>query len=123
MLSIFFEDYVLDTQYGFIPGRGPMDAWRKIFTKILKAKYIWEVDLQKFFDRVQITAISRTLRKQGIPEKIVKYLHRINQCSPKLRCDCEGGDLIDESLYRVRPPLMAYEDEFEKVVEDFQKNT
>lgn len=50
-LYIFLEDKFLDSQHGFLPGKGTLTAWQEIFG-ISQSLYIYEFDLKKFFDNV-----------------------------------------------------------------------
>jgi hypothetical protein len=67
-------------QYGFIPGRGTVDAvyiMRQIQEKTLegnKKKYWAFVDLEKAFDRVPRDLIYWSLRKRGVTEELVDMI-------------------------------------------------
>ena len=69
---------IADTQFGFMPGRGTVDAifvTRQICEKYLakseKLHWIF-IDLEKAFDRVPRTIIVEALRYQGVPELLVQ---------------------------------------------------
>lgn len=55
-----------------------------MITKVLDAKFIYECDLRKFFDRVKLSSIQYDLGRYGVPEKIIRYLDAVNKCTPKL---------------------------------------
>lgn len=101
MLQLFLEDKLLDTQHGFIVGRGTLTAWREIFAKIIKAKYIYECDLEQFFPSVDLKRISEVLTEYKVPPPIVEYLELINLNAPKLPAE----ELLDERVYKAKQIL------------------
>lgn len=96
MIQIFMEKHVLDSQHGFIPGRGTLSAWREVIAKVKDAKFIYECDLKQFFDNVNVTYITDILDKANVPKRIQYYLENINRNTPVLR----DKDLVDESIHR-----------------------
>lgn len=98
------EDKVLKTQHGFMPGRGTLTAWREIIMKVLKAKWIYECDLVKFFDSIQITEVTKRLEKWGVPKQIVYYLENLNRNTPLL----QEVDLMDESQHRDKNAVYSW---------------
>jgi len=41
-----------DSQYGFRPGRGTLQAWQKVLGSVIGEDNIYEYDLKGFFDSV-----------------------------------------------------------------------
>lgn len=79
-LYIFLEDRFLSSQHGFIPGKWSLTGWQELF-KIEGAKYIYEFDLEKYFDNVNIIQISKFLQSMGVPLKFVGWLAFVNFCT------------------------------------------
>jgi hypothetical protein len=92
----YMKDYMLQTQHGFMPGRGSLTAWKDIFTKgWIFRDYIYECDLKQFFPSVKLSKISQTLLENKVPEWVVNYLHKLNSTIPKI-IDKVSKDMTDE---------------------------
>lgn len=96
MIQIMMQKHILDSQHGFIPGRGTLSAWREVISKVMNARYVYECDLKGFFDNVNVTTITDILEKAGTPKRVVYYIENINRNTPKL----QDKDLTDESIHR-----------------------
>lgn len=84
-LHLYLEDYFLPSQHGCLPGRGTLTAWKEFFQKKLwKRKYIYEIDLRKFFDSVYINSIEEVLLNEKVPKRVTYYLMNLCMCLPKL---------------------------------------
>lgn len=84
-LYIFLENNFLDSQHGFIPGRGTLTAWKHFFDKeIYNYKYIYEIDLEKCFDKINHIYMGMKLAEKKVPREIRDMIIRINKSSPKL---------------------------------------
>lgn len=84
-LYIFLEDHFLDTQHGFIPGRGTMTAWKQFFErKLYNYKYIMEIDLKKCFDQINHNYLMNRLLEGGVPLREAFWIMQINKSKPKL---------------------------------------
>jgi hypothetical protein len=85
ILTIFLAWKLPENQHGFIPGRGTMTAWTQILAVQEKYKYIWEFDLEKFFDNVNMAYFPMLMRTYfQMPENIIKYLDEICKKAPLL---------------------------------------
>lgn len=60
---------------------------------IIDSPDIFEFDLKKFFDRVNIQYISKKLLEIGTPSSVVTHLENINKSTPAV---C--GERIDEGV-------------------------
>jgi hypothetical protein len=68
LLLIFFGPYIPTNQHGFLPGRGTLTAWSEILNKQLYNKpYIYEYDYSKFYDKIDLTKLSKMLQTIGVP--------------------------------------------------------
>jgi exonuclease III len=71
---------VRDTQYGFMKGKSTIDAiWvvRQLQEKMIerqKGLYCCYVDLEKAYDRIPRDVILGSLRKKGVPERLVRVV-------------------------------------------------
>jgi hypothetical protein len=88
-----------DMQYGFMPGRGTIDAifiLRQLQEKYLgkkKCLYYCFVDLEKAFDRVPRKVIEFALRKKGVEEKLVQTVMRLYEgARTRVRVDSEVSE-------------------------------
>jgi len=97
MLTIFLKPHLLESQHGFIPGRGTLTAWREIFQKVLQAPFIYECDLKQFFPSVHVNRITECLFDLGLPKKMGYWLENINRCNPILPVERK----LDESRYEM----------------------
>jgi hypothetical protein len=72
--------HIHENQFGFMPGRGTVDAifiLRQVQEKILEGnnKRYWTfVDLEKAFDRVPREVVFWSLRRKGVSEKIIRVI-------------------------------------------------
>lgn len=100
MWNCFLFDYLsphMDpSQHGFIPGKGTKTAWTEIFQKVVKSKYIYEYDLENYFNNLNLAYITDYLITIGVPKWVAYYLENINRCTPELT----ENDKCDESQYR-----------------------
>lgn len=84
ILLVWLQNYQHPSQHGFIPGKGTDTAWKQIISEVLPAKYIYEIDLKEFFDRVNLDYLSNTLRKLQIPEELIYNLIGWSRIAPAI---------------------------------------
>jgi len=82
ILLVWLSAYIHPSQHGFIPGRGTLTAWRDLSAK-LNYSNIYEFDLRKYFDSVNLTYLSRYLTITGIPRHITDQIISWNQALPQ----------------------------------------
>lgn len=80
VLSPIYENQFSDTSYGFRPGRSAHQALQKSKENITAGyKYAVDIDLEKFFDKVNqsklIEVLSRTVKDGRVVSLIHKYLN------------------------------------------------
>jgi hypothetical protein len=110
MLNNFLFQFLytnfLDSQHGFIKGKGTLTAWRDIFNKVIKARNIYECDLRQFFPSISHAIIEQELVNAGLPRMIIKWIDKIN-CNtpilPKIRLLDESETLFKESDLKNNP--------------------
>lgn len=81
ILLVWFSAYTHPSQHGFIPGKGTLTAWREL-SEMLTSRHIYEFDLRKFFDSINLCYLSRILTITGIPNNIVSHIIKWNQTLP-----------------------------------------
>jgi len=84
-LHLFLEDRFLRSQHGCLPERGTLTAWKQFFQeKIWKKKFIYEIDLRKFFDSVHINVVESKLLQYHVPKRVTYYMTNLCMCLPEL---------------------------------------
>jgi len=92
VISAMYEMYLVnilkkdwnERQFACIPGRGVSDAWIEILTYVDNAKHVTGIDLAKFFDSVYIKAARDSMLRNGIPNRVVKFLTDICYREPRV---------------------------------------
>jgi len=69
-LYMFYRGDFLESQHGFIPGRGTLTAWIEIVRKVIKSRFIFETDLKQFFPSISVELIERKL-SASLPREIL----------------------------------------------------
>lgn len=88
-----------DTQHGFIPGRGTFTAWKAIFSKIVPAKYVYEIDLRQCFPSISLELLERVMQVRfGIPSGVARFYASLNYAIPVLPKDCKLDEAQFDSL-------------------------
>lgn len=82
ILLLWLSPYIHSQQHGFYPGRGTLTAWQDL-SKLLTSTHIYEFDLRKFFDSVNLMYLSKVLKLTGIPERICDLILLWNQTLPR----------------------------------------
>jgi len=79
----FFHKYQSPNQHGFWPGRGTDTAWIKIHEMIEKRPpYIYEFDLKRYFDSLNLNYLKEVLRVAEVPEWLVEKIDVMNRSLP-----------------------------------------
>jgi len=84
MLVLWFQNDMLPSQHGYIPGLGCKTAWARVVKQTLKAKWIYETDLKGFFDNVSVFEIYDHLRRGNVPQKLVSWIYNLCKSVPDL---------------------------------------
>lgn len=94
-LAIWLKDSYPKEQHGFFPKKGTLTAWKQLL-KVINSPDIFEYDLTKFFDRVNIQYISQKLLEAGTPKSVVYMLENINRSTAKPSCGRGPDDIMRE---------------------------
>lgn len=71
ILQIWLSPYTHPSQHGFIPGRGTTTAWRQIHEEVLDSPNIYEFDLRKYFDSINLDYLKQTLKATLLPSPLI----------------------------------------------------
>lgn len=82
ILQEYNERFDHPHQHGFIRQRGTHTAWKQIHTEVLNHRYIYEFDLRKFFDSINLDYLRHTLHEMGYPPHIIQEIDKINRTMP-----------------------------------------
>jgi len=82
LLSIWLYPEINYRQHGFIKRKGTLTAWRQIYKEVLDRKYIYEFDLRKFFDSIDISYLLTELRKEHIPQLVLDQIEHMFRSNP-----------------------------------------
>lgn len=84
IVLIFLSSYMHPSQHGFIPERGTDTAWKEINEEVLKSLYIYEIDLDKFFDRINLDYLKEFLVSLQFPKHIIDQLIGWSRTMPRI---------------------------------------
>jgi hypothetical protein len=85
LLVNLLKEHWEPNQYGGMPKIGVVDAWIDILSNIGNYKTIVGIDLAKFFDTVYLKAVNLALKDEGVPNKIIEIIHKINLNKPIIK--------------------------------------
>jgi hypothetical protein len=74
ILQVWLSPFSHPSQHGFMPGRGTLSAWKVVATEVIKSPDIFEYDLKKFFDTINLDYLSDIMRKLLIPESLTRNI-------------------------------------------------
>jgi len=83
LLMIWLSPYHNENQHGFWKGQGTSTAWKTIHEKVLQSENIYEFDLKKFFDTINITYLLNLLREVKTPDWVLNELEGILRTLPE----------------------------------------
>ena len=83
ILVIWMSTWIPKSQHGFYPGRGTMTAWSQIYSEVLKSANIYEFDLRKFFDSVNLDYLQDLLHLIGLPSEVITLLISTSRTAPQ----------------------------------------
>lgn len=102
-LLTHWVDGTLRKQHGFMPNKGIHTAWQAILENVIDKKNIYEFDLTKAFNRIQLKTAEAALRDKGVPYEVVKTLigYNLNKPTPPRSDDPEiiGGEEYKKREY------------------------
>jgi retron-type reverse transcriptase len=74
ILQIWLRPYRHRTQHGFQHGQGTNTAWTQILSQVLDSPNIYEYDLKKYFDSINLTYLRGILLALGLPGRLVHHI-------------------------------------------------
>lgn len=81
-ILIYVSPWISNDQHGYFPQRGTMSAIKVLLTKIIHSKSIYEFDLRKLFDTINLDYLEDILLKLGVDPEIVTHMIRCNRTAP-----------------------------------------
>jgi retron-type reverse transcriptase len=107
LLFMWVRDLISANQHGFQSKKGTLSAWKSIILEVVHYRNIWEFDLEKFFDTVDLTLLVRHVyRKYGISQQLAKQLYLLNLNLPVgmifLWANSFMGELSEEAKKKLR---------------------
>jgi len=97
LLTIWLSPRVSKNQHGYQPGKGVMSCWKFILTDVIHRNNIYEFDLEKFFDRVNVGLLEAVLRDSGVPKRYVKIVRGWNNSIPSF--GNQGPEVVTDEKY------------------------
>jgi hypothetical protein len=84
LLTIWLSPYWAEQQHGFYPKRGCVTAWTALHRVLENPQttHILEFDLNKYFDSINLTWLTKLLHSVGTPELITSWLDNLNRSLP-----------------------------------------
>lgn len=72
-MQIWLRPYSHPNQHGFQHGKGTDTAWKEIHATVLTSPDIYEYDLKKYFDSINLDYLQSLLERLGIPTSLVTH--------------------------------------------------
>jgi hypothetical protein len=79
----WLKPFMHPSQHGFIPGKGTDTAWQEVIDKVIPTKYIYEVDLKEFYDRINLDYLRNFLIKTGLNPDFVHQIISLSRTAPQ----------------------------------------
>jgi hypothetical protein len=74
LLQIWLSPYSHPHQHGFQHGRGTTTAWEQIHSEVKSSANIYEYDLKKFFDTINLDYLESLLSSTQMPSPLVRHM-------------------------------------------------
>jgi len=79
---MFLENELKQFNHAYMPRVGTNTALRDLVLKVLDRKFIYEFDIQGFFNNVSLIGTVKALLARGMPIKTVENLFKISIAAP-----------------------------------------
>lgn len=73
-LQVWLHPFTHPHQHGFTPHKGTGTAWKQIHNEVISSPDVYEYDLKKFFDTINLDYLSNLLKNLQIPTPLVNKL-------------------------------------------------
>ncbi len=83
ILLIYLSLWIPEMQHGFYPGRGTKSAWDQVYKEVLASKNIYEFDLRKFFDSLNLDYLHKMLLSVGVHPTLAATLINCSRTAPQ----------------------------------------
>jgi hypothetical protein len=81
-LTMFLENELKEFNHAYMPRVGTNTAIKDLVLKVLDRKFIYEFDIQGFFNNVSLIGTVKALLARGMPKKQVEDLFKIAIAAP-----------------------------------------
>lgn len=84
-LVSFTNRNISDSQHGFRPQLGTFTAWKTLLKTVLKALFVFEIDLKQCFPSISLPSLEHTLTAiHNLPPNVAKFYTSLNYMVPML---------------------------------------
>lgn len=94
----WLKPYMFPSQHGFIPDRGTDSAWQEVISKVIPAKYIYEVDFKEYYDRINLDNLRNFLIKTGLSKELVHQIIGWSRTMPQADFVNKSSMAISKSI-------------------------
>lgn len=85
ILMVWLSPYISNNQHGYFPERGACTAWYQIYESILSSKEIFEYDINKFFDSINLDYLRTELTIIRNSYTRSRFIHWMKPNCPSIR--------------------------------------
>lgn len=101
IMMVWLDNFQSLYQHGFLKHRGTSTAWKQIHHEALDSPNIYEFDLRKFFDSINLDYLSDLLPRTGMPKALCRKI--IKMCRTPAKN-------MEHSIHRWKSPQHEAED-------------
>jgi len=83
ILLLWLSPYISEDQHGYYPNRGTNTAIKVLQEEVIESTNIYEFDLKKFFDSVNLDYLRSILLSADVPEALVELMIEWSRTPPR----------------------------------------